>query len=191
MIDTLELSRQKATTSHILERLNLQQRQYVVVTLHRPSNVDQPHALEGVLAALGEIQKQFKVVFPVHPRTLKRLESAATFNQWIVLPNVQIMEPLGYFDFLRLMSESRLVITDSGGIQEETTILGIPCLTVRENTERPVTISEGTNMLVGADAGRILAGYKASLNKETRPVRPKFWDGKASERIVRILLESI
>ncbi len=107
------------------------------------------------------------------------------------LPNVLITEPLGYLDFLKLMAESKLVITDSGGIQEETTILGIPCLTIRENTERPITITEGTNILVGTDTNRILNGYRESLNMTKPDARPKFWDGKASERIVRILLNSL
>ena len=101
---------------------------------------------------------------------------------------MSVTEPLGYLDFLKLMSESKLVITDSGGIQEETTILGIPCLTVRETTERPVTLTEGTNVLVGTDTNRILNGFRESLNMTKRDARPKLWDGKASERIVRILL---
>jgi UDP-N-acetylglucosamine 2-epimerase (non-hydrolysing) len=191
MIDTLELYRTKANNSRILDHLNLQANQYVVVTLHRPSNVDEPEAFSRLLNALVEIQKETKVVFPAHPRTLKCLVSNGQRQRLKQLPNMLIMEPLGYLDFLKLMSDSKLVITDSGGIQEETTILRIPCLTVRENTERPITIIEGTNTLVGTDTNKILRCYRESLNKAMPRTRPKFWDGKASERIVRILLGSL
>lgn len=185
MIDTLEYYREKAGNSHILDDLNLRAGKYAVVTLHRPGNVDQRQALRKILKGLAEIQKEIQIVFPVHPRTLKQLQSHEN------MPNILIIEPLGYLDFLQLMSESKLVITDSGGIQEETTILGIPCLTVRENTERPITITKGTNILVGADADRILSGYRESLNRVSSRTRPKFWDGKASERIIRVLLDSL
>ncbi len=185
MIDTLEFYKEKAGNSHILDDLNLRVGKYAVVTLHRPGNVDKRQALRKILKGLAEIQKEMQIVFPVHPRTFKQLQSHEN------MPNILIIEPLGYLDFLQLMSESRLVITDSGGIQEETTILGIPCLTVRENTERPITITKGTNILVGADADRILGGYRESLNRVSSCTRPKFWDGKASERIVRVLLDSL
>ena len=185
MIDTLEYYREKAGNSHILDDLNLRAGEYAVVTLHRPGNVDQRQALRKILKGLAEIQKEIQIVFPVHPRTLKQLQSHKN------MPNILVIEPLGYLDFLQLMSESKLVITDSGGIQEESTILGIPCLTVRENTERPITITKGTNILVGADADRILSGYRESFNKVSSFTRPKFWDGKASERIIRVLLDSL
>jgi len=188
MIDTLEFYREKASSSRILNDLNLQAKEYAVVTLHRPSNVDQHKALKRILDGLAEIQKEIKLVFPAHPRTLKNLISSGLMQRPKDLPNMLIIEPLGYLDFLKLMSESKLVITDSGGIQEETTILGIPCLTLRENTERPVTISEGTNRLVGTDTQRIIAGYKESLNTPTKKVRPRLWDGKAAERIVQVIL---
>ena len=191
MIDTLELHREKASNSRILDELNLRAMQYGVVTLHRPSNVDQHQALTRILDALAEIQKEIKVVFPIHPRTYKQLVSTGLMQRTKDLPNMLIIEPLGYLDFLKLMSESKVVITDSGGIQEETTILGVPCLTVRENTERPITITEGTNILVGTDTDRILGGYRESLNRARPHTRPKFWDGRASERIVRILLRSL
>jgi len=185
MIDTLEFYREKAGNSHILDDLNLRAGKYAVVTLHRPGNVDQRQALRKILKGLAEIQKEIKIVFPVHPRTLKQLQNHEN------MPNILIIEPLGYLDFLKLMTESKLVITDSGGIQEETTILGIPCLTVRENTERPITITKGTNILVGADADKIISGYRESLNRVGSCTRPKFWDGKASERIIRVLLDSL
>jgi UDP-N-acetylglucosamine 2-epimerase (non-hydrolysing) len=191
MIDTLEFYQEKAASSRILDDLKLQSKKYIVVTLHRPGNVDQYHALTRIVEALIEIQKEMKIVFPVHPRTLKQLELSGLKDRLINLPNILIVEPLGYLDFLKLMSEARLVMTDSGGIQEETTILGIPCLTVRENTERPITVTEGTNKIVGTDFVRILNGYKASLNAEQLPRWPKFWDGKASERIVHVLLNML
>lgn len=189
MIDTLEFHKEKAGNSRILDKLNLRAKEYAVVTLHRPSNVDQRHALREIMNGLAEIQKEIKVVFPTHPRTAKNLISSGLMQRPKDLPNLLIVEPLGYLDFLKLMSESKLVITDSGGIQEETTILGIPCLTVRENTERPITITAGTNMLVGTDTKRILNGYRESLNKVRSNTRPKFWDGGASERIVQILVD--
>ena len=191
MIDTLKLHRKKANNSHILDDLNLRPMHYAVVTLHRPSNVDEHQSLTRILDALAEIQKEIKVVFPIHPRTHKQLVSNGLMQRARDLPNMLLIEPLGYLDFLKLMSESNVVITDSGGIQEETTILGVPCLTIRENTERPITINEGTNILVGTDTNRILSGYRASLNRARKPTRPKFWDGRASERIVRILLNCL
>lgn len=191
MIDTLELHKQKAAKSHILDDLKLQAGEYGVVTLHRPSNVDQHQALTRILNALAEIQKEIKVVFPIHPRTYKQLVSNGIMQKAKDLPNMLLIEPLGYLDFLKLMSESKVVITDSGGIQEETTILGVPCLTIRENTERPITIDEGTNILVGTDTNRILSGYQTSLNRPRKPARPKFWDGRASERIAQILLNCL
>ncbi len=191
MIDTLELHRAKASNSRILNDLSVRAKEYVAVTLHRPSNVDQQEVLTGILDALAEIQKESKVVFPVHPRTRERLVSAGLLQRIENLPNIVLTEPLGYLDFLKLMSEAKVVITDSGGIQEETTILGVPCLTVRENTERPVTITEGTNILVGTDTARILNGYRESLTRTRVLNRPKLWDGYAAERIVQVLLESI
>jgi UDP-N-acetylglucosamine 2-epimerase (non-hydrolysing) len=194
MIDTLEYHKSKAAHSRILGELDLEARQYAVVTLHRPSNVDEREALIRILDALAEIQKETKVVFPMHPRTVENLKSGGLISDIESLPNMLITQPLTYIDFLKLMSESRVVITDSGGIQEETTILGIPCLTVRENTERPVTVTEGTNVLVGTDTNKILDGYRQSVNKIIPSSRPKFWDGRASQRIVtallRILLEA-
>jgi UDP-N-acetylglucosamine 2-epimerase (non-hydrolysing) len=191
MIDTLESSRDKAAGSLILERLNLQKKQYAVVTLHRPGNVDYHHSLSGILGSLAEIQKEIKIVFPIHPRTANSLSVGGFMQELERLPNMIIIRPLGYLDFLKLMSESKVVITDSGGIQEETTVLGIPCLTVRDNTERPITVTEGTNMLVGAEPARILDGYRAIVRDKRTYTRPQLWDGNASERIVKILLKSL
>lgn len=188
MIDTLEFYKEKAFNSCILDDLNLKTKEYVVITLHRPSSVDQEDALSRIFNGLAEIQKEIKIVFPIHPRTKKNLTSNGMMKKLDDLPNVMIIEPLGYLDFLRLMVGSKLIITDSGGIQEETTILGIPCLTIRENTERPITITEGTNILVGTDTNRILEGFRESLDMKKPDARPELWDGKASERIVEVLL---
>ncbi len=153
--------------------------------------MDDKKVLTRIIDALAQIQEQIKLVFPVHPRTYNSLQSNGLGERLTSLWNILLTEPLGYLDFLKLMSESKLVITDPGGIQEETTILGIPCLTIRENTERPITINEGTNTLVGTDTNRILNGYRESLNMTKPRTRPKLWDGKDSERIVRILLNSL
>ena len=187
MIDTLERHRQKAAQSKILTELGVSPRSYAVVTLHRPSNVDDPATFESILSALEHIQKDLVVVFPIHPRTQKQFQVCGLWDRLQQLRNIHTMDPLGYLDFLKLMSEAKIVITDSGGIQEETTILGVPCLTVRENTERPVTIIEGTNILVGTRTDRILEGYHRALAQGVTPRRPALWDGKASERIADVL----
>jgi len=163
----------------------------VVLTLHRPGNVDDKTVLARIIDALAEIQNNVKIVFPMHPRTRSNLKSHELGTRLSSLSNIIVTDPLGYLDFLKLISNSKLVITDSGGIQEETTILGIPCLTVRDNTERPITTTQGTNILVGTDTSRILSGYHQSLNRVRPVVRPELWDGKASERIVGILLDSL
>ena len=179
MIDTLLRFRDRAAKSNILTDLKLESGGYTVVTLHRPSNVDDPKQLERLLAVLRETAKRLKVVFPIHPRTKKRIEDAS-----LDLGMLQCIPPAAYLDFLRLQSEARLVLTDSGGIQEETTILGVPCLTLRENTERPITIEEGTNQLVGTDPAAILRAIEETLAKPMpEPQAPALWDGRAAERI--------
>lgn len=186
MIDTLYLQRARAGRSSILADLALEPRQYAVVTLHRPSNVDDRETLRAIISALGEIARRLPVIFPAHPRTKARLEEFS-----IPLPeHVRLLPPLGYLDFLRLWSEARLVLTDSGGLQEETTALSIPCLTLRENTERPVTISEGTNRLVGRDPQRIVAAALEALDEDRARARraPELWDGRAAERIVEAII---
>jgi len=190
MIDTLLNSLTKARKTKILERMGLQKETYTLVTLHRPSNVDDKNDLSRIMQALGEIQKSIKVIFPVHPRTKNNIQkyySASQLKKW---KNLQLIEPLGYFDFLNLMSYAKVVLTDSGGIQEETTVLGIPCLTLRNNTERPVTITQGTNILVGTDKKRIIReSQKILQGKIKNGQRPKYWDGNASQRIVQILVK--
>jgi len=183
MIDTLLRFRDKAARSGILDQLALRPHGYAVATLHRPSNVDEPARLASLMDVLRELARELPVVFPVHPRTRQRLAALTAPSGGVLLT-----EPLGYLDFLRLMSEARLVLTDSGGIQEETTILQVPCLTLRENTERPVTIEQGTNRLAGVEPARILALAKETLAAGLpQPRIPELWDGRASVRILDVL----
>ncbi len=187
MIDTLLLHREKAAASKILGVLGLSGSDYAVVTLHRPSNVDSPAVLRSIFSALEQIGQDMSVVFPVHPRTRERL---AAFDIQAAGGHIRLVDPLGYLDFLKLVSTASVVLTDSGGIQEETTILNVPCLTRRENTERPVTIQSGTNQLVGADPVRILRAYrKIRTHSRLAAKPPPFWDGHSAERMTRIILE--
>ncbi len=187
MIDTLLAHRALAAQSRVLEMLGLAAGRYGVVTLHRPANVDDPVVFGGILDALAEIQRTLTLVFPVHPRTRANLERGGLLARVASLPGLKLTPPLGYLDFLKLMSHSAVVITDSGGIQEETTVLGIPCLTVRENTERPITVEQGTNQLVGIRPEGILAGYGRIRAGEIRHRVPDLWDGRAAERIADVL----
>jgi len=187
MIDTLQHNLEKAELSNILEQMKLSAKQYAVLTLHRPSNVDDYQTFNSIIDALEEIQQERKVIFPIHPRTYNNLNNIGLTNRLEKLPGMIITEPLGYLDFLKLMSQCKIMLTDSGGIQEETTILGIPCLTLRENTERPITITEGTNTLVGTNKQRILEGYKNCMQQCFSKRKPRYWDGKAAERIAAIL----
>ncbi|MBA7656427.1 UDP-2,3-diacetamido-2,3-dideoxy-D-glucuronate 2-epimerase [subsurface metagenome] len=192
MIDTLLANREKAKKSNILNQLGLCKRKYGVITLHRPSNVDDTEKLQAILLALNEIQKELKLVLPVHPRTRKKIDRMDMEELVRGMENLLLIHPVGYLDFLCLMSNAALVITDSGGIQEETTILGIPCMTLRENTERPVTIAEGTNHLVHATSEDILKNYRAirGADKNINRGIPKLWDGKAAQRIARIIADA-
>lgn len=183
MIDTLLRFRHKAAESKVLETLSLDAKNYAIATLHRPANVDDDAGLTGLFGALRQIGETLPVVFPVHPRTKARLDSIG-----LAQGNVRVTPPLGYLDFMRLISCARIVLTDSGGIQEETTILGVPCLTLRENTERPITITHGTNRLAGTDPEAILAAAQDCLTAHP-PVLPPppLWDGNASVRIADLL----
>jgi UDP-N-acetylglucosamine 2-epimerase (non-hydrolysing) len=157
---------------------------YGVVTLHRPSNVDDPQVLRELMSTLADISTKLPLIFPVHPRTRQRIDSLG-----IAVPEtIHLLPPLGYMDFLNIWKDAVIVITDSGGLQEETTGLGVPCVTVRENTERPVTVDEGTNILVGRDFTRLRAVVADTLGgKSKQGRRPSMWDGKAAERICDIL----
>ncbi|TFW17274.1 non-hydrolyzing UDP-N-acetylglucosamine 2-epimerase [Duganella callida] len=161
---------------------------YALLTLHRPSNVDQPETLDRLLRTVGAISEQTPVMFPVHPRTLATIERFG-LRDLIARPAILPLPPMGYLEMLGLMRDARVVLTDSGGIQEETTALGVPCITLRDNTERPITISEGTNVLAGNDPAAIMAAYQAVLRDGGKSGRiPAYWDGAASERIADILL---
>jgi len=163
---------------------------YAVLTLHRPSNVDDPATLHGILSVIAQISQQLPVLFTVHPRTQQRIDALGKNNP-LEQANVTLLPPLGYRQMLTLTKDACLVLTDSGGLQEETTYLGVPCLTLRENTERPVTITEGTNQLVGADPAAILHAFN-NINFDTPPhTPPALWDGKASERIAKELVDFV
>lgn len=164
---------------------------HVLVTLHRPSNVDDPNTLARLVGCLEEMAQERPVVFPVHPRTQSKLD-AAGLTQRLVQAGVVLLPPQGYLEMLGLMKAATVVVTDSGGIQEETTALGVPCLTVRENTERPITIDEGTNTLVGIDPGAILSAFRETLATGGKAGRvPELWDGRAGERIAAILVKGL
>ena len=189
MIDTLFRYRERAEQSPILDSLGLEPGSYAALTLHRPSNVDSAEALGRMLAALARIQSDIPVVFPVHPRTRQRL--AAVNGSLPPLPGLHLVEPLPYLDFLCLMAHARCVLTDSGGIQEETTALGVPCLTLRTSTERPITVTRGTNRIVGVEPDAIVTAWREVADgRWPAGELPELWDGKAAERIVRILLGS-
>jgi len=189
MIDSLFGNLKRAEASTIRENLGLAGGvDYATLTLHRPSNVDEPETFARILDALEQIGSRVPVIFPVHPRTRKSIEEFGLMHRIERAANLRLIEPLGYLDFLRLYSGARLVLTDSGGIQEETTVLAIPCLTLRENTERPVTVSMGTNTIVGTDTERITRAAFAALDapREGAPQTrvPPLWDGHTADRIL-------
>jgi UDP-N-acetylglucosamine 2-epimerase (non-hydrolysing) len=189
MIDTLLRFRESAARREVATRLGLSDSGYALVTLHRPENVDDPETLRLLVGALREVSRRLPVVLPLHPRTAVRLKSVGLDRTIADDPGFIVTEPLGYLDFTGLVAKARLVLTDSGGVQEETTVLGVPCLTLRTSTERPVTVSEGTNRVVGTDPTRILKETLAILNGKTASAAriPELWDGGAGERIVHHL----
>jgi UDP-N-acetylglucosamine 2-epimerase (non-hydrolysing) len=190
MIDSLLNNRAKAEATPILEQLNLRPGHYAVVTLHRPANVDDPDALAGLVGVLDAVQSDMPVVFPIHPRTRQHLASGVLAACVSAMTNLRIIEPIGYLEFLKLTANARIVLTDSGGIQEETTILDVPCLTLRDNTERPVTCEMGSNRLVGTRPEGIITAYREAMQGRRRKSQiPPLWDGHAAERIAEILMK--
>lgn len=185
MVDTLRANLAAAQARPVLRDLTLTPKRYAVCTLHRPANVDDPKVLAQILRGLAALQRALPVVFPAHPRTRKALAKLA--GLLAELPGLKICEPLSYLDFLALTSQARLVLTDSGGLQEETTALGVPCLTLRKNTERPITVALGTNVLVGTDPDRISSAALAALEGRAKQGSiPQGWDGHAGVRVAEI-----
>lgn len=193
MIDSLLEHLKVAENSTIREDLSVEASKYAVLTLHRPSNVDNQEIFSGIVSSLIAIAEKLPIIFPAHPRTRSRIEEFG-LSESISRSNIKLVEPLGYLDFMRLYSGAKMVLTDSGGLQEETTVLGIPCLTLRKNTERPVTIEMGTNVLVGTDSNKIKQAAFDILNdknpNQTGKI-PPLWDGKAAARICDVLLEGV
>jgi len=194
MIDTLERHRAAAEELDLLRQLGLEKGRFATLTLHRPSNVDDRDVVLGILEALRAISNECTIVFPAHPRTRKMIEQfelSSFFNTGKKVEGIWLAEPLGYLEFLHLNINARMVLTDSGGLQEETTVLGVPCLTLRRNTERPITCTEGTNQIVGNQKEYILKAARQILDGAVVTGRvPKKWDGKAAERIVNVLKRS-
>jgi len=190
MIDTLLRLLPKAQRSDVLENHGLRPGQYGVVTLHRPGNVDRPETLGPILQVLVETSRELPLVFPIHPRTMQRIERFGLAENLRRAPGVLELPPLGYLDFLALTSQSRVIVTDSGGLQEESTVLRIPCLTMRPNTERPITVEEGTSTLVGNDPVLLRTCLRAVLEGSYKQGHcPALWDGHAAVRIAEILVQ--
>lgn len=185
MIDSYLINKKKISNSNIINKLCLKKRSYCLVTVHRPSNVDQKKNLKRIVDLLRKISDKIEVVFPVHPRTKKMLKAHK-----IKTGNIRIISPLGYIDFQALLKNAKLILTDSGGIQEEATVHNIPCLTLRENTERPVTIAIGSNKLVGSDKEKALKAVEQVINNKWKKASlPPLWDGNTAKRIVKIVLK--
>lgn len=185
MIDTLLHFQPQIKASTILDTLKIKNNEYATLTLHRPSNVDNKKTLENILVAINYIQTKIPVVFSVHPRTINNIEKMGLKHRITSMKNLILTPPLGYYDFGKLISNSSFILTDSGGIQEETTVYKIPCITIRENTERPITIEEGSNELAGTSSEKIIELVNMFLDGNwKKSTIPKYWDGKTAERIV-------
>jgi len=191
MIDSLYSNLTRAESSSIQNDLALED-DYSILTLHRPSNVDDEETFAGIISALEVIGQEIQIVFPMHPRTEKMAKQFSFYERIASIPKIKITGPVGYLDFVALMSKSKLVLTDSGGLQEETTALGIPCITLRENTERPITVTEGTNTIVGCDPELIKSTALDALTTGGKSGRiPEMWDGKTAHRIADVLINYI
>ena len=188
MIDTLLVNLPKAKALPTLSEMDLEPGGYGVMTLHRPSNVDDPKTFARILGIVDEVQKQYPIVFPIHPRTRKNAETFGLYDRIAKMKNLRITEPLGYLELLNLNARAKFVMTDSGGIQEELTVLKVPCLTLRENTERPITCEQGSNQLVGTDPDWFRAAFEKIITGTFREIAvPALWDGKAADRIAYII----
>jgi UDP-N-acetylglucosamine 2-epimerase (non-hydrolysing) len=188
MIDSLAYFLDKADGSSILQQLELEAQGYALVTLHRPSNVDDPENFLKIISAFEEIQNHVPIIFPIHPRTEKNIKQFGMEEKVKSLKNLRLLSPVGYLDFMQLTKKCKFVMTDSGGIQEETTFLGIPCITLRENTERPITVEIGTNEIVGTDTQKIINLSEKLFSGNWKEGKiPELWDGHAAERIVDVL----
>lgn len=189
MIDSLVRFRDQAAATTILEALGIEPKAYALVTMHRPSNVDDPARLAEMVRMLEAVAERYPVVFPVHPRTRKHLAEGGLEDRLAALDAVRLLDPVGYLEFLKLMEHAAVVVTDSGGIQEETTYLGVPCLTLRPNTERPVTVEMGTNVLLPLDARQVAERVQdVAAGRFKRGTVPPLWDGHAAERIAAVLV---
>jgi UDP-N-acetylglucosamine 2-epimerase (non-hydrolysing) len=192
MIDSLRTQLPPARNSSARADLGLTGKEYAVLTLHRPSNVDDTKAFAGIIGALEQIAIRVPIVFPAHPRTRKMIAELGLSERVDQIKNLTVIDPVGYLDFLQLLGGARLVLTDSGGIQEETTVLGIPCVTLRENTERPITVEMGTNTIAGTDPANIIKAAMFALDKSPDtavPRVPPLWDGQTADRILDALIE--
>lgn len=188
MIDTLKHFQAEIQASTVLEQLGVEPGRYACLTLHRPSNVDHEVHFKQILIALKHIQEKCKLIFPIHPRTQKMIDKFGLESEFDQMPNLIRTLPLGYFDFGKLLSNAQFVLTDSGGIQEETTVYGVPCITLRENTERPITVTEGSNVLAGGDPEKIICFAEEILNGQwKKSTIPDLWDGKTAQRIVQFI----
>ena len=206
MIDTLEVCRQKASELNINEIIarniikgnfhcpvEVENEKYALITIHRPSNVDDKEVLTSLVRFFTETAKpEFPFLWPLHPRTRKQLYSFGLYNALMIHPDIVLLEPLGYYDMLRLNMGAKVMMTDSGGLQEECTVLGTPFITLRRNTERPVTLRQngGSGVLTGNDVNMLKSEFKAAINRSRTPLRPPLWDGKAAERCLKAIIES-
>jgi UDP-N-acetylglucosamine 2-epimerase (non-hydrolysing) len=192
MIDTLSHHVERARDLPVLKELGLETGRYLVLTMHRPSNVDASETLSSLVDVLSEIARRTPIVFPVHPRTRGRLDEFGLTAKLNGASGFRLLDPLGYLDFLCLTSQAQAVITDSGGLQEETTVLGIPCLTLRANTERPITVEQGTSTLIGNDSSLLRNTLQRVFDGTYRNGKcPELWDGKAAGRAAKVIIERL